>query len=209
LGEIRSGLRGWMRLPWLYRLFQRLVGGDNLRRILSRDYIQAEPGQRLLDLGCGPGDLVPYLPQTDYYGLDANGAYLQDARSRFGLAAECCFQQELGPGSQLPEGPFHRIVALGLLHHLDDASVEWLLAQASSRLAQGGHWTSIDPCYHRGQSWWSRWWVSRDRGQHVRPLEVYAQMARQHFGQVECYLRQGLIHLPYSHCILVCRERRA
>ena len=63
-----------MRLPWLYRLFQRLVGGDNLRRIFSQEYIQAHPGQRLLDLGCGPGDLLPFLPQTDYHGLDVHRA---------------------------------------------------------------------------------------------------------------------------------------
>ena len=42
------------------------------------------PGDRVLDAGCGIGELVECLPpNTDYYGIDYCGGFIQVARERY------------------------------------------------------------------------------------------------------------------------------
>ncbi len=40
-------------------------------------------GKSVLDVGCGYGDLIPYLPPCDYYGIDIDELVLEEARRRW------------------------------------------------------------------------------------------------------------------------------
>ena len=59
-----------LSLPYAYSLFQRLIGADEMRRDLVARHVRPVPGQRILDIGCGPGDILQFLGDTEYCGLD-------------------------------------------------------------------------------------------------------------------------------------------
>jgi cyclopropane fatty-acyl-phospholipid synthase-like methyltransferase len=95
------------------------------------DAVQAGPGQRLLDLGCGPGHLTEAarLRGAHAVGLDRSSAMVAAARHRFPAAAFA-----VGDMDDPPAGPWHAIVSRFAAHHAQGA---WLGA-AHKVLGPGG-----------------------------------------------------------------------
>ena len=95
------------------------------------------PGPRLVDLGCGPGNisfrLAERFPQTSVLGLDGAAAMLDVAQQELaqrvlgcpGLADRLRFAQVLLGPETLPYGGFTAVVSNSLLHHLHDPQALW------------------------------------------------------------------------------------
>ena len=79
-----SGLLGWLKVPFLYNAFQDAIGGNALRRRLIRDHVRAKPGDKVIDIGCGPAQALRLLPNVTYLGIDTNAAYIAFARRTYG-----------------------------------------------------------------------------------------------------------------------------
>lgn len=48
------------------------------------NYVKPFPGMKILDLGCGPEDILAYLPDVEYWGYGISEAYIAQAKTRFG-----------------------------------------------------------------------------------------------------------------------------
>ncbi|HYB76961.1 MAG TPA: class I SAM-dependent methyltransferase, partial [Candidatus Bathyarchaeia archaeon] len=73
-------LHSLLSLPSAYRLFWNAIGGRDYIRILIGEYVKPQPGNRILDIGCGPGHVLPYLPEVEYTGFDLSPQYIETAR---------------------------------------------------------------------------------------------------------------------------------
>src|SRR4051812_25215768 len=81
--ERAGGLYSLLRLGLVYRAFQLAVGATrSWRRFVAED-ARVRSGERVLDVGCGVGDLLDHLPAgVDYFGYDHNEDYIRMARER-------------------------------------------------------------------------------------------------------------------------------
>ena len=113
-------IRPILNRPFFYEGFQLLVGGNYLRRVLVSEYIRPKPGDRILDIGCGPGNMLPFLPECRYLGVDANQSYIALARQRYGDRGEFICERVRHYSLQ-QYGKFDIVLALHLVHHLQDA----------------------------------------------------------------------------------------
>lgn len=190
-------------VPALYRLGQRGIGSANVRRVLVEEYLQPRPSDRVLDIGCGTGDLSPLLVGCDYIGYDLSERYVAAARSRYGDFGE--FRTGSIGDVDLGDRRFDRAVAKGVLHHLDDEEARELFRSAHRVLMPGGRLATIDPAYVQGQGTLARSVIDRDRGQNVRSPEEYEALARSVFPNVSVAVRHDLLNVPYTHAILTCR----
>src|SRR5689334_6588863 len=112
-------IRSVLALPQAYQFFFTIIGAPERSRILVRDYIRPKQGDRILEIGCGPGTIIPYLPKTDYVGFDVSEEYIERARKKFPSAKFVC---ERVSEYTLPERQYFDIVlALGIVHHLEDS----------------------------------------------------------------------------------------
>ena len=78
--QSNSGLLGWLKVPFLYNLFQDVVGANALRRKIIRNHARARPGDKVIDIGCGPALVLQSLPDVEYFGLDIDPGYIAFAR---------------------------------------------------------------------------------------------------------------------------------
>jgi SAM-dependent methyltransferase len=202
MAQVTSGIRSVLSHPKIFETFSRALGGPRSHRILIDEYIRPEPGVRLLDIGCGTGDMFSLMPQVRYTGLDISAPYIEHARERFGERAEF----RVASGASLPDdlNDFEIAIAIAVLHHLDDDEARALLAGAAAALRPDGRFISIDPLYAEGQSRASRAVISRDRGRHVRTAEAYTALAQTAFESVRPVRRDDLLRIPYTHLVLEC-----
>jgi SAM-dependent methyltransferase len=191
--------------PSVYQVFSRIVGADRSRSIHVKEYVKPRVGDRVLDIGCGPADILDYLPKVDYIGFDINPSYIESARKRYGGRGQfhCQRVSEVASSAGYAES-FDIVLATGILHHLDDREALELFDIARRALRPGGRLVTLDGCYAAGQSRIAAYLLSRDRGRFVRTPDAYAVLARQAFPAVTAAVRHDTLRIPYSHLILEC-----
>ena len=170
-----------------------------------REYVPREPGNRILEIGCGPGTFLPYLHLRDsdnYLGFDINEKYIQRAKTRFPQAQFVCAR--VSRYALAERGSFDTVLAMGIVHHLDDREAEQLFHIAHDALKPGGKLVTVDGVRTTDQSAIARWLLARDRGEFVRNEDGYVSLASQAFPTVHATVRSDLIRIPYSHLILEC-----
>ncbi|HEX8235077.1 MAG TPA: class I SAM-dependent methyltransferase [Abditibacteriaceae bacterium] len=195
--------RSVLSLPAAYRAFRTLVSG-NLPHFV-REYIPAKAGDRVLDIGCGPGDILMFLPDVHYVGFDSEPTYIQAAQRRYGKRGEF-FCERVSRSTLEEHGAFDIVLAIGVVHHLDDGEAVQLFELAHSALRSGGVLVTLDGCYVAGQSPFARRMLDNDRGQFVRNEEQYMALASQVFSECKAAIRHDLLRLPYTHLILQCTK---
>jgi SAM-dependent methyltransferase len=202
MAQITSGVRGLLSHPFVYTLFQYLLGRDAAFQAFERDHVRASAGMTVLDIGCGPADILAYLPEVSYWGFDISADYIESARKRYGNRGT--FTRRMLEASDLAQLPsFDRVLAMGIIHHLDDNATLELLRIAHAALKPGGHLITVDGCLEPGQNPIARLLIKADRGQNVRDREGYASLARQIFSQMDVQVSHKS-WIPYTHCIMEC-----
>jgi SAM-dependent methyltransferase len=196
-------LRLLLGIPALYSAFSRFAGGS-ARETYAREYIRALPGDRVLDIGCGPADILDFLPAgIEYIGFDSSEDYIASANARFGQRGRFfCADVYSQAGESLRD--FDIVMANGVLHHLDDREARELFRIARSALKPEGRLVTLDGCYAPGQSALARHLLSKDRGAYVRSELAYRELAAPIFANVTSTIRHDLMRIPYTHIILEC-----
>lgn len=189
-----------------YSSLQLLVGAKRARRILVEEYIQLKPHDRVLDIGCGPAELLEFLPSNvEYHGYDLSNEYIAQAKQKYKNRGRffCADITKLDP---LNLEKFDCAIATGLLHHLDDNEVIALLKIVEEILNPGGRLITLDNCYTPNQSKAAKYIISRDRGKNVRTEEGYRSLIEKVFPHIKIDVREDLLRVPYTHIIITCRR---
>ncbi len=198
------GISQLLQVPRLYSTFARLAGGD-ARAKFVRQYVRPRPEDRLLDIGCGPADILDDLPAgIDYTGFDSSPSYIENAQHQFGQRGKFLCRR-LSPALKQELSTFDLVLACGVLHHLGDAQAVELLSLAKAVLKRSGRLITIDGCLVPGQSRIARFLLDQDRGQYVRTEAAYLALAREVFGSVTGHVRHDLMRIPYTHLIIELR----
>lgn len=188
----------------LYSLVQRALGADAVRRTFVARHLCPRPGERVLDLGCGPGDILDHLPAVDYLGVDISERYVEAARARRGNGAR--FIRADVRGLELDPESFDAVIAIGMLHHLDDREAEAMIALAASALRPNGRLVTLDPGRVEDQARVARWMIERDRGLHVRSPDGYRRLAEAHLERVRTSVHHDLARVPFTHVVVEARR---
>ncbi len=201
MAQVTTGLRALLSHPLVYSAFQRLVGADGTWRRVAQDHVRPRPGERILDVGCGPGDMLEQLPGVDYTGIDLSADYIAEAQRRHGgrgrfIASDAAALRSLA----LPA--FDTAIAIGLLHHLDDAPARGLFADVAPLLGPEGRMIVVEPCYDPSQSALARRLIARDRGQNARTVQGYLDLVNGAFAQAKPVLVHDMLRIPWTMVVI-------
>ena len=139
----------WLDREMVYSCAYFETGGEDLEqaqqaklRHLCRK-LRLQPGERLLDVGCGWGGLARFAAQefgVEVFGITLSQAQLQLARQRVkdeGLAAQV--QLELLDYRDLPQdGRFDKVVSVGMFEHVGHANLPLYCQRLFGAVKSGG-----------------------------------------------------------------------
>ena len=204
--ERNSGLQGWLKVPSLYNLLQDAIGGNALRRKVIQSHVRAKTCDKIIDIGCGPAQILPWLPDIEYLGFDVNPSYIASAKRKHGNKGTFV----VGDTKSLWSDPRFRdadiVIGLGILHHLDDADAEHCIRFAHRALKPTGRFVCLDTCWVSNQGFLSKYIMSKDRGQNVRTEQAYRQLATEVFKNVDAWVDTKPMRIPYVTVVLECEK---
>ena len=198
-----SGVYRLLNRPWGYTFLMIASRAGAGRREFFKRHADIPAGSRVLEIGCGHGKNIEYMPEgVEYTGCDPNPEYIQHAQDRYStqgrflcLSAEDFAQHRLGE--------FDIVLVVSVLHHLDDTQVLALAAGARAALRAGGRLLVWEPCWTPSQGWVDRIMLSLDRGRFVRTADGYSVLLGRSFGSIHTrFLMTPKILWPQSGCIL-------
>jgi len=201
------GLKRIFTLSWAYNLFQELVGATNSRKWVAEHFWRAQPGQKVIDLGCGPATAVHFLPPgVKYVGFDVSDKYIASAKAKYasdpdktflvGVAED--FINHLPPQMQNAD----LVIINGLLHHLNDDEALTALKLARKSLAAGGRLVCLEASFLISQSFLAKWILKQDRGQNVRSEPEWKELVSKTFERFDTYILTGLLRIPYTLIVI-------
>lgn len=174
--ERKRGLYAALSHPKLYETVQRVMGADQRRRHFADLFVRARPGDRVLDIGCGPAQLRAYLPDVEYIGWEPNAAYVEKARNTYGDRGS--FNVGLfGPEQAATLEPVDIAIVSAVLHHMSDAQANELFVLLRQVLKPGGRVVTLDNVFIERQNPIARLLIGMDRGRHVRSPDGYQALA--------------------------------
>ena len=149
------------------------------------------------------GAIMEYLPaDTQYVGVDLSSDYIEHAKSLHDRGTFIC--ASVGDLDLVEAGAPTVVLAIGLLHHLDDEEVHKLFQDISRVMAEGSRLITSDACLLKRIHPLARLLIRMDRGQNVRTPDAYRLLAERTFADVEVSVRSDLLRVPYDHAILTC-----
>src|SRR5438034_4988510 len=204
--QSNSGLLRWLKVPFLYNVFQGVVGGNALRRRIIRNHARARPGDKVIDIGCGPAQVLQSLPDVEYLGLDIDPDYIAFARRTYGNKGTFVVgnTQSLRSDSRFKDADI--VIAVSVLHHLDDEEAANCIRFAYDALKTGGRLICHDACWIPNQGAFSKWIMSHDRGRNIRTEQQFRQLAAKFFKHVDAWVDKKPMRIPYVTVVLECEK---
>ncbi len=201
-----SGLLRWLKVPCLYNVFQAVVGGNALARRIIQSHIRAKPGDKVIDIGCGSARVLQSLPDVEYLGLDIHPDYIAFARRTYGGKGTFVVgdTRSLRGDSRFKDADI--VIAISVLHHLDDEEAADCIRFAYDALKRGGRLVCYDACWIPNQGVVSRYIMSHDRGRNIRTEQQCRQLAAKLFSNVHTWIDTKPLRIPYVTIVLECEK---
>jgi len=188
----------------MYLFFKKLVVPETNKKLFVSKHIKAQKGDNILDIGCGPADILDLLPEVNYVGFDINPLYIEYAKKKYSSKGKFSCEK-VSSKNIIETGCFDIILAYGILHHLNDEESLQLFNLAKYALKPSGKLVTFDGCYTDNQSQIKRYILSKDRGEFVKTQNEYVHLASNCFSIVNITLYENFLRIPYSHIVMECK----
>ena len=208
--EIRGGVLHTLSIPFFYNLFQTSIGANAWRqREISKHLItRAASNPSIIDLGCGTGTTLTYFPHNiNYLGIDRNAAYIAHAARKFrdNYKNAKFLNSEIGHNFLFNGKFFEIVLAIGLIHHLDNYECSCLIKEIKQIMQPESVFFALDPLFDEKQSAVARMIISADRGKNVRNLKEYIELYSAEFSNIEYFIDYSPLLIPYTGIVFMCR----
>lgn len=181
-------------MPRLWNLLRRILEANfrGEKAVIRRELRAWQPGTglRLLDFGCGTGEMAPLFPTEGYVGMDISPIYIAYARKTYGPRFQVMDGKTLG----YADDAFDEALVAGVFHHLPDEMVRRMAGELERVLRPGGRLLVMEDTPTR--DWWNlpgRFIHLVDRGGHIRTDEQYAALFGERLSLEQSYpMRSGV-----------------
>jgi SAM-dependent methyltransferase len=212
--ENNAGWRALLTSGLVYRAVQIVFSEKRSKQLLLDDYVlPAGANCRLLDLGCGPGNLLRFLPgDVRYTGFDISQEYIASASrlytNRPNSEFICAATEDEVLNKAIDDASIDVAIVHGVFHHINDTQAAAMLALARRKLKPGGVLVALEPAWFEGQSRLRRGVMSLDRGKNIKSLDAWRDFFSgqvNEWGQLDVVVHPNLIRF---YDLAVCTVRK-
>lgn len=191
LGSIIDKLASFPRIfIFLRKILENNFQGE---KAVIIKYFFPRANEIILDIGCGTGEFSTLFPPKQYTGLDINKKYITFARDHYAGTFL------IGDAASLPffDRSFHKILIIGMLHHLPDATCRLVLQEVRRVLIDDGMVLVMEDLESADNSMLTKILHSFDKGKYVRSERQYRILVNPGFSILEEFkIKSGLC--PYQ-----------
>ncbi len=105
-----------------------------IEKILKKEINDRSKKIKILDIGCGSGEISRFFNDLDYIGIDVNPDYIEFARKIYKKNFEVMNAQKL----RFKKRYFDYVVIIGVLHHIDDKNCSLILNEITRVVKNDG-----------------------------------------------------------------------
>lgn len=201
-----SGTYRLIAMPSIYKGLMFALGADKAMSRYVNEVLQPKTGMKVLDVGCGPANVLAYLPSVDYTGIDLNEKHITYAREVYGDRGRFIVGNVVQDLKQ-EERAFDLINVQGVLHHLDDHEAAALFRSLKRLLKNDGRLVTLDPVWLSGQRTVARLFNWLDSGMNIRTPDGYVELLKDLDFDVQTRIFRNLLRIPYDHAVMIAATR--
>ncbi len=196
-----------LKNTFAYRLSQNVVAPSALGAQTVNEYLSTNQNSRILDLGCGYGEISQFFPSScNYLGVDLNASYIDYALRKRKRDNTEFIVGDVSDIELRKRGPFDLVFLTGVLHHLSADQIKQLVSSSRELVSESGRFVAIEPVFTPDQGLIARLIIAADRGRYVRDVEGYESLLRFGFMKVSSIVDHTRLRIPYSHVIISCEH---
>ena len=188
---------------YFYLFVQKIMSATSFRGKVIKKIINKK-NVKVLDIGCGPAEILEYLPKIKYFGYDINNDYISYAKKKFGDKGQFyCKKFTVNELKKIPK--FDYVILFGLLHHLEEIEIKKLLINIKKALKKNGKLITLDNVFTENQNLIAKFLIKMDRGQNVRTKKEYIRILYKSFKKI----KSQIIHqtfIPYTWFVTICNK---
>ena len=188
---------------FLYSFVQRIMSGTSFREKIFKKYIKKDKST-VLDIGCGPADILDSLPSVKYFGYDINSNYINHAKKKYKDRGNFyCKKFTSADIKKLPR--FDHVLLFGILHHLNDDEIKNLMKLLKKILKKNGDIITEDPILIEKQNPIAKFIIKKDRGNNVRSKKEYLKIISKYFKKINSKIYHQKF-IPYTWFVMLCKN---
>ena len=186
-----------------YSFSQKIMSATSFRRkVVSKNI--TKNNVNVLDIGCGPAEILDSLPIVNYFGYDINSAYINFAKKKYGKIGN--FYCRKFTNKELKRLPrFDHVLLLVILHHLDDKEIKQLILRIKKILKKNGNIIAVDPILLKKQNSIAKFIIEKDRGNNVRSKKEYLKNIKKYFKKIKTKIYHQKF-IPYTWLVMICKN---
>jgi len=195
MSQKNKGIYSLLSNTFFYSLVQRVMSGTSFRKKIIKKYI-TKHNAKVLDIGCGPAEILDTLPKIKYYGFDINPIYINSAKKKYEDKGKFFCKKFTNKNTKyLPK--FDHVLLLGVLHHLSDKEINTLMPNIKKVLKRKGNIITLDNIFIHKQNFIAKFLIQMDKGENVRSRKGYLNILKNHFKKINSKIYHQKF-IPYT-----------
>lgn len=189
--------------PGIFDIFLKLFGDRKIHKKVIKGELNIQKKNRVLDIGCGTGDLALMFPAESYTGIDCDKNYVDFARKKYSRNFLTMNAADL----KFADDYFDIILVSGLFHHIPDETLQRVLLEIKRVIKPSGRALFFEVTYlNRGDSIFKELIRKADRGKYIREYGMLQKAARDKFDIEKCYIKKSM-WADYSVLVVSSRTK--
>ena len=204
MSQRKNQIYNFINNPLIYKIIQGVMSGTSFRNSIIKKNI-TKNNLKILDIGCGPAQILEHIPQCDYYGYDIDRRSIQYAKKKY-YQKNYHFYCKKFNKTELKKLPkFDFIIFFGILHHLSNKEVHEMLKLCKKIMKKNSKLLTEDPIFLKNQNVIAKFLIKKDRGLNVRKKQQYINLLKKHFKKIKNKVTHQYF-IPYTWFTTICSK---
>lgn len=191
---------------FFYNLYQDLIGSKHFLCILVNEYIKPQQGQKILELGCGAGNVYAVFPEKNlrYLGVDNSENYIHHAKKKFPEQSFIC--ADVTKDFAVDEIS-DTVFAEAIISALPDNQLVEMFKLLKNICDDHTKIVFSDMNYRDSASKFQCFLMKHERNQFIRSKSEYVKLLTEFFNIDKISVIKHPYRIPYEKIIFECHLR--